>query len=135
MATGGRVLHHLKRFAPDGKNLILFSGFQAAGTRGAAMIGGARTIKIHGEYIPVEAEVANLTMLSAHADSDELMRWLGSLPAAPRHGYVTHGEPTGAQALAKRVWEERGWACSVPALGSWGKIGRASGGERVCQDG
>ncbi|NWO96223.1 MBL fold metallo-hydrolase, partial [Escherichia coli] len=79
MATGGRVLHHLKRFAPDGKNLILFSGFQAAGTRGAAMIGGARTIKIHGEYIPVEAEVANLTMLSAHADSDELMRWLGSL--------------------------------------------------------
>ena len=77
MATGGRVLHHLKRFAPDGKNLILFSGFQAAGTRGAAMIGGARTIKIHGEYIPVEAEVANLTMLSAHADSDELMRWLG----------------------------------------------------------
>ncbi len=54
MATGGRVLHHLKRFAPDGKNLILFSGFQAAGHRGAAMIGGARTIKIHGEYIPVE---------------------------------------------------------------------------------
>ena len=79
MATGGRVLHHLKRFAPDGKNLILFSGFQAAGTRGAAMIGGARTIKIHGEYIPVEADVANLTMLSAHADSDELMRWLGSV--------------------------------------------------------
>lgn len=122
MATGGRVLHHLKRFAPDGKNLILFSGFQAAGTRGAAMIGGARTIKIHGEYIPVEAEVANLTMLSAHADSDELMRWLGSLHEAPRHVYVTHGEPTGAQVLAKRVSEDLGWACSVPALGSWGML-------------
>ena len=122
MATGGRVLHHLKRFAPDGKNLILFSGFQAAGTRGAAMIGGARTIKIHGEYIPVEAEVANLTRLSAHADSDELMRWLGSLHEAPRHVYVTHGEPTGAQVLAKRVSEELGWACSVPALGSWGML-------------
>src|SRR3546814_15571370 len=81
------------------------------------MIGGARTIKIHGEYIPVEAEVANLTMLSAHADSDELMRWLGSLHEAPRHVYVTHGEPTGAQVLAKRVSEELGWACSVPALG------------------
>ena len=122
MATGGRVLPHLKRFAPDGKNLILFSGFQAAGTRGAAMIGGARTIKIHGEYIPVEAEVANLTLLSAHADSDELMRWLGSLHEAPRHVYVTHGEPTGAQVLAKRVSEELGWACSVPALGSWGML-------------
>jgi metallo-beta-lactamase family protein len=122
MATGGRVLHHLKRFAPDGKNLILFSGFQAAGTRGAAMIGGVRTIKIHGEYIPVAAEVANLTMLSAHADSDELMRWLGMLHEAPRHVYVTHGEPTGAHVLAKRISEELNWSCSVPALGSWGLL-------------
>jgi len=122
MATGGRVLHHLKRFAPDGKNLILFSGFQAAGTRGAAIIGGARTIKIHGEYIPVAAEVANLTMLSAHADSDELMRWLGALHEGPRHVYVTHGEPTGAHVLAKRISEELNWSCSVPALGSWGLL-------------
>ncbi|MEG8219832.1 MBL fold metallo-hydrolase [Sphingomonas sp. HH69] len=122
MATGGRVLHHLRRFAPDGKNLILFSGFQAAGTRGAAMIGGARTIKIHGEYIPVAAEVANLTMLSAHADSDELMRWLGALHEAPRHVHVTHGEPTGAHVLAKRISEELNWSCSVPALGSWGML-------------
>lgn len=122
MATGGRVLHHLKRFAPDGKNLVLFSGFQAAGTRGAAMISGARTIKIHGEYIPVEAEVANLTMLSAHADSDELMRWLGSLHEVPKHVFITHGEPTGAHVLAKRISEELSWSSSVPALGSWGML-------------
>lgn len=122
MATGGRVVHHLKRFAPDSRNLILFSGFQAAGTRGAALVSGARKIKIHGDYIAVEAEVANLTMLSAHADSDELMRWLGSLQAAPRHVYVTHGEPTGAQVLAKRISDELSWACTVPTLGSWGRL-------------
>lgn len=89
---------------------------------GAAMIGGARTIKIHGEYVPVEAEVANLTMLSAHADSDELMRWLGSLKEAPKQVFVTHGEPSGAHVLAKRVSEELGWSCSVPTLGSWGLL-------------
>ncbi|MCW1431944.1 MBL fold metallo-hydrolase RNA specificity domain-containing protein [Novosphingobium sp. JCM 18896] len=119
MATGGRVLHHLKRFAPDPKNLVLFAGFQAAGTRGAALVAGAKTIKIHGEYVPVEAEVANLTMLSAHADSDEIIRWLGSLEQAPRQVFVTHGEPTGSNVLAKRVSEELGWSCTVPTLGSW----------------
>ena len=122
MATGGRVVHHLKRFAPDERNLILFSGFQAAGTRGAALVSGARTIKIHGEHVPVHAEVANLTMLSAHADSDELMRWLGAMQAAPRHVYVTHGEPAGAQVLAKRIGEEHGWPCTVPIRGSWGRL-------------
>jgi metallo-beta-lactamase family protein len=119
MATGGRVLHHLKRFAPDPKNLILFSGFQAAGTRGATLLAGAKTVKIHGEYVAVEAEVANLPMLSAHADSDEIMRWLGSLQQQPRQTFVTHGEPTGSGVLAARITEELGWSCSVPTLGSW----------------
>src|SRR3546814_6816646 len=74
MATGGRVLHHLKAFAPDRKNTIVFSGFQAAGTRGRAMLEGAREIKIHGQWISVAAEVTDLPMLSAHADANELMR-------------------------------------------------------------
>lgn len=72
MATGGRVLHHLMAFAPDPKNMILFAGFQAAGTRGASMVNGAESVKIHGEYVPVRAEVANLEGLSGHADYAEM---------------------------------------------------------------
>ena len=82
MATGGRVLHHLKQYAPDPKNTILFAGFQAGGTRGAAMVAGADSIKIHGEYVPVRAQVKNLDMLSAHADADEILRWLRGFKAA-----------------------------------------------------
>lgn len=119
MATGGRVLHHLKEYAPDPKNLILFAGFQAAGTRGASMVAGAKTVKIHGEQVPIEAEVANLGMLSAHADCDEIMRWLGGFQIRPRHAFITHGEPSGSHVLAKRMSEELTWDCSVPELGSW----------------
>jgi metallo-beta-lactamase family protein len=114
MATGGRVLHHLKHYAPNSRNTILFAGFQAGGTRGAAMVAGAETIKIHGEYIPVRAEVKNLEMLSAHADSDEIMRWLHGFKKPPRTTFVTHGEPTASDALRHRIEEELGWNCLVP---------------------
>lgn len=113
MATGGRVLHHLKAYAPDARNTILFAGFQAAGTRGAAMIAGADTVKIHGAYIPVRAEVASLETLSAHADRDELLAWLGGLQA-PRQVFVTHGEPVAADALRLAIQERHGWPCTVP---------------------
>ena len=93
MVTGGRVLHHLKHYAPDRRNTILLAGFQAGGTRGAALKAGAHEIKIHGEIVPVRAEVASLDMFSAHADRDELMRWLGGFEAPPRTTFVTHGEP------------------------------------------
>jgi metallo-beta-lactamase family protein len=114
MATGGRVLHHLKRYAPDPNNTILFAGFQAAGTRGAAMIGGVERIKIHGEYVPVRAEVENLAMLSAHADADEILRWLGGFERAPRMTFITHGEPTASDALRHRIEEDLGWPCTIP---------------------
>lgn len=114
MATGGRVLHHLKVLAPDWRNTILFSGFQAGGTRGAAMIAGAESIKIHGGYVPVRAEVANLPMLSAHADSDELMRWLKGFAQPPRATFIVHGEPEASDALRLRIQEEFGWSCRVP---------------------
>lgn len=113
MATGGRVLHHLKAYAPDARNTILFAGFQAAGTRGAAMIAGADTVKIHGAYIPVRAEVASLETLSAHADRDELLAWLDGLQA-PRQVFVTHGEPVAADALRLAIQERHGWPCTVP---------------------
>jgi metallo-beta-lactamase family protein len=114
MATGGRVLHHLKRYAPDARNTILFAGFQAAGTRGAAMIAGVESVKIHGEQIPVRAEVKNLSMLSAHADSNELIRWLRGFARAPRVTFATHGENHSAEALCQRIERELGWRCHVP---------------------
>lgn len=114
MATGGRVLHHLKHYAPDPRNLILFAGFQAGGTRGAAMTAGADQVKIHGQYIPVRAEVANLSMLSAHADADGVLDWLRHFEAPPRQTFVVHGEPAAADALRHRIEEELGWPCRVP---------------------
>jgi metallo-beta-lactamase family protein len=114
MATGGRVLHHLKRFAPDPRHTILFTGFQAPGTRGASLTAGADRIKIHGEYISVRAEVQNLHMLSAHADADEIIAWLRNFERAPSMTYVTHGEPAAADALRLRIAEELGWPCLVP---------------------
>jgi metallo-beta-lactamase family protein len=117
MATGGRVLHHLKSYAPERKNAILFAGFQAGGTRGAAMMSGAETIKIHGQYVPVRAEVLNLEMLSAHADADEILRWLRGFKTAPRQAFITHGEPAASDALRHRIEEDLGWACNVPDQG------------------
>lgn len=114
MATGGRILHHLKHFAPDPRNTILFSGFQAAGTRGAAMTSGAETVKIHGQYFPVRAEIVNLSMMSAHADSAELLDWLRNFRAQPRMTFITHGEPVAADTLRRSIGEELGWACCVP---------------------
>jgi metallo-beta-lactamase family protein len=117
MATGGRVIHHLKAFAPDWRNTILFTGFQAGGTRGAALLDGAREIKIHGEYIPVRAEVANISNISAHADYMETLDWLGHLQAPPRRVFITHGEPTSADALRQRIEEQFGWNVHVPENG------------------
>ena len=114
MATGGRVLHHLEAYASDPRNLILFTGFQAGGTRGASMTEGAQEIKIHGRYIPVRAKVENLHMLSAHADAGEILAWLRQFKKPPRMTFITHGEPAAADALRHRIAEELGWTCSVP---------------------
>ncbi|WP_374568140.1 MBL fold metallo-hydrolase RNA specificity domain-containing protein [Ideonella sp.] len=114
MASGGRVLHHLKAFAPDPRNSILFAGFQAAGTRGATIVAGASTVKIHGQYVPIRAEVKQIDSLSAHADRDELLAWVAALPAAPRQVFVTHGEPVPADALRQTIEERHHWPCTVP---------------------
>jgi metallo-beta-lactamase family protein len=79
------------------------------------MVGGAKQIKIHGDYVPVRAEVMNLGMLSAHADADEIMAWLKTATKPPRTVFVTHGEPAAADALRHRIEEELGWICRVPA--------------------
>ena len=114
MATGGRVLHHLKAFAPDGRNTILFSGYQSGGTRGAKLLQGADAIKIHGQMVPVRAEVLALDNLSAHADYAELVEWLAQTRIAPTRTFVTHGEPAAADALRSHIEAQLGWPCSVP---------------------
>ena len=114
MATGGRVVHHLKSFAPDWRNTILFTGFQAGGTRGAAMLAGAPTIRIHGADIPLRAEVAMLANLSAHADAAELVDWMEQFTKRPKRTFITHGEPQAADALRVRIQRELGWSCHVP---------------------
>lgn len=114
MATGGRVIHHLKAFAPDPRNTILFSGFQAGGTRGAAIVAGANSVKIHGAYVPVRAEVALIDNFSAHADYGEILDWLKGFERAPRQTFITHGEPAAADALRLHVEESLGWSCRVP---------------------
>lgn len=114
MATGGRVIHHLKAFAPDPRNTILFTGFQAGGTRGASLVHGAEVIKIHGEYIQVRAEVRIMENLSAHADADETLGWLKGFTCPPRRTFITHGEPEAADALRRRIEEELRWPCVIP---------------------
>ena len=114
MATGGRILHHLKNYAPDARNSIVLAGFQAGGTRGAALRDGAHELKIHGNYVPVRAEVVSLDMFSAHADQEELLRWLGGFEAAPLQTFVVHGEPTASDTLRHQIEEKFGWSARVP---------------------
>jgi metallo-beta-lactamase family protein len=123
MATGGRVLHHLKAFAGDARNLILFAGFQAPGTRGAALVGGSRRVRIHDQEIAVNAEVAQLESASSHADADGLLAWMRQLPSPPRHVYVTHGEPVPADTLRGRIEHELGWQASVPEYRDVAELG------------
>jgi metallo-beta-lactamase family protein len=114
MATGGRVVHHLKEFVPNPRNTILFSGFQAGGTRGALMVGGVDEIKIHGEYFPVRAEIVAMDNLSAHADANEIIAWLKHFNIPPIRTFVTHGEPAAADALRFRIQKELSWSAYVP---------------------
>ncbi|MBY0512014.1 MAG: MBL fold metallo-hydrolase, partial [Rhodospirillaceae bacterium] len=115
MMTGGRVLHHLKVFGPDPRSAIVLVGFQAAGTRGAAIAAGAQQVKVHGGYVPILAEVANIGAMSAHADREEILKWLGNFRSSPRQTFVTHGEPTAADTLRLTIEDRLKWSVRVPA--------------------
>lgn len=114
MATGGRVLHHLVAFAGDSRNAVVLCGYQAGGTRGAALAAGAKTVRIFGGDVAVHAEVVQLAAASAHADADELLAWLNAAPRPPHAVLLTHGEPDAADALRKRIRRELGWEAHVP---------------------
>ncbi|MDZ4084230.1 MAG: MBL fold metallo-hydrolase [Bdellovibrionales bacterium] len=114
MATGGRVVHHLKKFAPDARNTVLLAGYQAAGTRGEALFRGAKTIKIHGEQVVVNAEVACINGFSAHADQSEIMDWLKHFSDKPKMTFITHGEPASAKGLEEKIRHDLKWATRIP---------------------
>ena len=113
MATGGRILHHLRRLLPDAATTVLFVGYQAAGTRGRWLRDGARTIKMLGAVVPVRAEIMVSDAYSAHADRGEILRWLGGFSRPPAMTYVVHGEPPAAAALRDAIVAELGWPATV----------------------
>jgi metallo-beta-lactamase family protein len=113
MATGGRILHHLKRRLPDPRTTVLLPGFQAADTRGRKLQEGAREVRIHGASVPVRARIETLDGLSAHADREDILRWLGGFARPPHHAYVVHGEPPAAEALAAAMRTRLRWRVTV----------------------
>jgi metallo-beta-lactamase family protein len=114
MATGGRVLHHLTHALPDERNTVLFVGFQAAGTRGRKLLEGDRFTRIHGTDVPVRARVESVDSMSAHADSNEILRWLGNFSTPPGLTCLVHGEPDPMDALKARIEKELGWRVRTP---------------------
>ncbi|MEO5780274.1 MBL fold metallo-hydrolase RNA specificity domain-containing protein [Arthrobacter oryzae] len=114
MLTGGRILHHVSAYGPDPKNAIILSGYQAAGTRGAALATGERDLRIYGDNVPIRAEVIQMESLSAHADADGILAWMRAAGTAPRMTYITHGEQDASDALRCRIKHELGWRARVP---------------------
>ena len=118
MATGGRVLHHLAHYAGDHRNMVLLTGYQAPGTRGATLASGNGVVRIHGRDVSVNAEVAQLNSASAHADADQLLAWLQAMPVAPAQVYLVHGERAASDELRKRIEHQLGWRALAPEHGS-----------------
>lgn len=114
MATGGRILHHLEAYAPNARNTIVFTGYQAIGTRGSRLINGEQEIKLHGKIIPVKANVEVLSNTSAHADYSEILTWLKNLKKPPKKVFITHGEYEAATSLKQKIESTFGWTCAVP---------------------
>ncbi len=114
MATGGRILHHLKHYLGDKRNTILLPGFQAHGTRGDRLMRGEKEIKIHGQMWPVHAQISQLDNMSAHADFNEILTWLEDMPSSPSKVFITHGEYESAHAMKDKILEKFGWNTCVP---------------------
>jgi metallo-beta-lactamase family protein len=117
MATGGRVLHHMAAALPDARNTVLFVGFQSVGTRGRQLVDGASEVKIHGAFVPVRARVAKIDSMSAHADRSEILRWLATMPSAPKKVCLVHGEPAPMDSLKAEIERRFGWTVVTPQHG------------------
>ena len=117
MMTGGRVLHHARRFLPDERATIVFVGYQAAGTTGRRILDGDREVSIFKQPVPVRCRVEQIGGFSAHADWQEVLRWLKDIPAPPRRAFTTHGEPQAAEAMAEHIRQRFGWRVDAPQYG------------------
>lgn len=113
MAAGGRVVHHLANRLPHRRNTILLAGFQAEGTRGRALLHGAKELKIYGQFVPVKAEVTSISGLSAHGDQRDLLRWLAGFKGKPRRAFFVHGEEDGLKALSQEVGKRLNWQAHI----------------------
>jgi metallo-beta-lactamase family protein len=118
MATGGRVLHHLAHHAGNHRNMVILTGYQSPGTRGATLASGARSVRIHGRDVEVQAEIVQLESASAHADATQLLDWLRSSPSRPDQVYVVHGDQAAADAMRGRIEHELHWRALVPEHGA-----------------
>ncbi len=114
MLNGGRILHHLLAFGADARNTIVIAGYQAEGTRGDALLKGARSLRIFGRDAQINCEVARIDSLSAHADYNEILAWLRPVGHAPRRVFITHGEPVASDGLRQKLEHELGWSADVP---------------------
>ena len=122
MATGGRVVHHLRQMLPNPKHTILLVGYQSVGTRGRALMDGATEVKMHGELVPVKAKVEQLGEFSVHADSNELLAWLKPAILAPKHVFVVHGEAGVAETFSDEIHKKLGWSSSAPKDGETAEL-------------
>lgn len=114
MATGGRVVHHLRQMLPKAKHTVILVGYQAIGTRGRALVDGAETVRMHGEMVPVLASIEQIGSFSVHADADELLEWMSTSTPAPGKVFVVHGEEGAAETLGARIHSQLGWTSHVP---------------------
>jgi metallo-beta-lactamase family protein len=114
MATGGRIVHHLKAFVSDPNTTVALAGYQAAGTRGRKLQDGAKEIKIHGQYLPVRATIKSLENVSAHADYVEIIEWLSKSKISPKKVFITHGEADAASMMKEHLVERFKWTCEIP---------------------
>lgn len=114
MAEGGRILHHLKAFLPDERSTIVFTGYQSEGTRGDRLLKGELEIKIHGAMVPVRAQIKSINSMSAHADYQEMLDWLGNFKPSPQKVFITHGDLEAMKALKSKMEEKFNWLCVIP---------------------
>jgi len=117
MLSGGRILHHLIRRLPKKENTLLFIGYQAEGTRGRALLEGSQKIKIHGEEVPVNARVEQVSGYSGHADYNEILAWLMGFNRKPKKTFLVHGEKESSEALSEKIRGLLGWDVEIPAFG------------------
>jgi metallo-beta-lactamase family protein len=114
MGTGGRVVHHLRNMLPKAKHSVILVGYQAVGTRGRNLVEGATEVKMHGEMVPVRAEIESIQSFSVHADGDELIAWMSTVSEAPNQVLVVHGEAGVAETFSDRIKSQLGWKSHAP---------------------